>query len=240
MAAGEIFDWEAYLGETMPEEERKAWDAKFAQDSAEQETRRAEQIRKWPGLHPVADGGTVEDGATIDLLTAAWQHMDDIRWQVGPMELVEALAERASGLANRLLAGIKSVMNRRDENAHVFVEVDDEGGRDVITVTAWSAGGCWRPRAWWVTCAWYPEIDEYGEVRLAPVWGARLAVRGNGVTVFEDTEHGPLPQLVARWYQGWEARRAIRDRLGASQPDAPEQALPMEEFLSTLPASTVI
>lgn len=230
------YDWWAHMDGTMSPEEQAAWDARTARQKEREAARSADRTRQWPGLHEVADGGTVEDGDTIDLPEAAWQHMDDIRWDVSPLELVEALAERAGGLANRLLAGVQSFLNRRDGNTDVHVTVDDGGGRGVLTITAWSAGGCWGPRAWWLTAAFYVDTDEYAEVRLAPVWGARLAVHGNngGVTVFEDSEHGPLPQLINRWYQGWEARRVIRDRLGASQPDAPEQALPMEEFLSTV------
>ena len=158
-------------------------------------------------------------------------------------EAVEELAERAGGLACRLAGGVSSLLSRRDGNVEVYVSVDQDAD-GALDITAWSTGGCWSPRAWWVHAHYWADADQYGEVRLTPACNPKFAVgsmRSPGqYSVSEDDDDGALTRLIARWYQGWEARRGIRARAGVEQPPLPERAMPLEEFLASLPAGTVI
>ncbi|GIH70363.1 hypothetical protein [Sphaerimonospora thailandensis] len=225
----ETAEWEyELLGMDVPPEVAAAADARHAEQAAAREAARAAQAAAWPMLHETADGGQVAPGGTVDLADA-WVRLDDIRWDVRGLALVEVLAERSGGLATRLLAGCRSLLARRDGNVRGHVTAGDGS----VEVAAWSTGGCWRPRAWWLRCTWDISVDEWGEVRLTPIWGATLAVRGSGgTTVYADNENGALPEIAGRWYQAWEARRAIRARLGLAQPEMAATPLSLGEFLA--------
>jgi len=226
-------EWEYELeGLPVPPEVAERANQARAEQEAERARKRAEQAAAWPMLHETKDGGTVEPGTTVKLIDA-WAEMDDIRWDTRGLALVEVLAERAGGLANRLLAGAQSLLSRRDGNTRVYVDSRDDG---VIEVVAWSLGGCWRPdRAWHLRTMWDVTWDQWGEIRLRSIWGAEFTVRGRGGhTMFDDDEHGPIPEIAARWYLAWEGRRAVRARLGISQPDPAEAPLSRKDFLNTL------
>jgi hypothetical protein len=226
-----LTEWEyALLGQDPPPEAVAAADARRAEQEAERARKRAEQAEAWPMLHEIKDGGLAQPGQPVNL-HEVWASLDDVRWDTRGLPLVEILAERAGGLANRLLAGCRSLVARRDGNTHVYVNIKDD---DVIQVVAWSLGGCWRPdRAWHLRTTWDVASDEWGEIRLRPRWGAEFAVRGrNGATLFFDDENGTLHEIAARWYLAWEGRRAVRARLGISQPDIAESPLSQADFLS--------
>ncbi|MEU4231081.1 hypothetical protein AB0F17_42890 [Nonomuraea sp. NPDC026600] len=188
----------------------------------------ARQREEWPSLHDVADGGTVD-------LSSLWPRMEPERWDIDPAAVVELLAERAGGVANRLDAGVRSLLARRDGNTSVWIRPKPE--EDLIEVVAWSAGGVWSQRAWWIRGILEVAADGYGEIRMSPFCATTFAIRGSGgTTVFTEDENGLIGRLLGRWYLGWLGRRAVREQLGYEPIGPEETALDMEEFLSPAPS----
>ncbi|MET8006179.1 hypothetical protein [Nonomuraea glycinis] len=217
----ELADWEKQLiGDEPTVEEQQRLDSEAAAAAAEEAGRR----EAWPMLH---DGS-----ATVDL-SQVWYRLWDLGHnELYGIDLVDALADEAGGVAKRFAAGAHSLMSRRDENVQVHVDVDTRHG-DLIRIVAWSMGGCWSQRAWHVACTLEISTDEYGEVRLTPYIDTTLAVRGQGgTTVFEDPEYGAIGPIVARWYLAWEGRRTVRGRLGVDQPELPDAPITLEQFLA--------
>ncbi|HEY8393603.1 MAG TPA: hypothetical protein VIK92_02240 [Thermaerobacter sp.] len=157
------------------------------------------------------------------------------------MELVGRLASLAGGRGECLAQTCRSILRRPDGHVSVYIApiAPAEGDEhDLIEVIAWStrrwaADDC----AWWVRAHLEVGVAESGRVQLWPVWGVQLAVRDrDGTVIFEDDEHGPLIRILIRWYMDWEGRRAVRDRIGADQPNLPGEPLTMREFLDLVTA----
>ncbi|GIH96632.1 hypothetical protein ACFFMN_37105 [Planobispora siamensis] len=195
----------------------------------ERAERLAVQRASWPMLYDVDDGATVDMGQVWSLTPGKIGH--DKRGTA----LVEALAGQAGGAAERLLFGVRSLFDRRDDDLTVQVDVEDG---DLLEITAWSAGCSLNPdRSWWLRCTLAVESTlgfEAGGVngvQLRPHRSA-FAVGGvDGVTVFREDFGGPLGDIAASFYLAWEGRRAIADRLGWRRPEPPSGTPTLAEFL---------
>lgn len=180
----------------------------------------------YPELH--------DDRQTVDL-TPLWGRLPESRSfgdRVFGADLVELLAQVGKGSAKRLAAGVNSLLNRRDQNVRVWATSDPD--EQLIDITAWSSGGCWSGREWWLKATLAAQFDPYGEVRLMADGDITLAVRGErgGTSVFVDSAEGPLGTVAARWYLAWEGRRAVRARFGATQPELRhDEPLSLQWFL---------
>lgn len=191
---------------------------------AEMKEIQAEQAAAWPELHPPAG----DADHPVDL-TPLWN-----RLAAGPMagtrvdDPIDSLAEYGGGLARRLRAGISSLRQRRDGNTGVHLDADSDA--DTITVTAWSRGGCWTGRAWWIQGTIHVKMDRHGEVRLTCPEVTMLVMGETGAHTTYVDRADVLGWALCAWYMAWAGRRRIRSTLGY-ETFVHKTPLTLEEFL---------
>ncbi|MEU6720412.1 hypothetical protein ABZ897_53935 [Nonomuraea sp. NPDC046802] len=226
-------DWErALIDPSHPAAAAQTEEDEVAAAEREEEHRRAGQILAWPRFHAVEEGGHVPDGGTVHLRDG-WRDLPYAFNSGDPMDRLVGLAHQAGGLAHRLLAGVQSLLKRRDDNTRTCIVPDG----DELLVTVWSTSGCFSTRSWWVQTTLQPRRDEYNELRLLPVADTVMIVRNasGAYTIYEDPESGPLGPLVGRWLIAWQGRRAVRDLMGWGQADLAPEPISVPDFLASLP-----